>query len=165
MLNIAIVIKSLFLGLHLLLVPTETTKTYSYSYFYSYWAVGNKTSCAAAGFFVASESLVTSMYHTNIAFYFYCSIQPMRSKNDNYDQKTKKGDDDNRNTKTKTKTKMIKQGSEEASESSKFTLRVVQVPVCLVLFGHGFPCCYCSVVLFIFVNFKIGCFGKPFPFS
>ena len=102
MLNIAIVIKSLFLGLHLLLVPTETTETYSYSYLYSYWAVGNKTSCAAAGFFVASESLVTSMYHTDIAFYFYCSIQPMRSKNGNYDQKTKKGDDDNRNTKTKT---------------------------------------------------------------
>lgn len=115
MLNIAIVNKSLFLGLHLLLVPTETTETYSCSYLYSYWAVGNKTSCTAAGFFVVFESLVISMYHTDIAFYFYCSIQPMRSKNNNYDQKTKKGDDDNRNTKTKTN----KQGSEEASESSK----------------------------------------------
>jgi hypothetical protein len=117
MLNITIVINSLFLGLHLLLVPTEITETYSYSYSYSYWAVGNKASCTAAGFFIVFGSLVVSMYHTAIAFYFYCSIQPMRNKNNSYDQKTKNGDDDNRDTKTKKKTN--KQGSEEASESSK----------------------------------------------
>ena len=111
---------SLFLGLHLLLVPTGTTET---TETYSYWAVENNASCTAAGFFIVFGSLVVSMYHTAITFYFYYSIQPMRNNNNsNCDQKTKKCDDDNRNN-TKMKTKTNKRGSEgEASESSSSSI-------------------------------------------
>lgn len=79
MLNMALLVNSIFLGLHPLLAPKEDDG--------AYWAIGNSGTCTSVGFFLIFGSIMVSMYHTAVAFYFYFSVETIHR---NYNSKSKK---------------------------------------------------------------------------
>lgn len=81
MLNIALMVNSIFLALHPLLAPGDSEG--------AYWAIGNSGTCTTVGFFLIFGSLMVSMYHTAIAFYFYFSVENIQG---NYNSRSKKKD-------------------------------------------------------------------------
>ncbi|VEU35767.1 unnamed protein product [Pseudo-nitzschia multistriata] len=64
MLNIALVMNSIFLGMHPFLVDRNS----------GYSPAGTPASCTAMGFFLVFGSLAVSLYHTVAALYFYFSV-------------------------------------------------------------------------------------------
>jgi len=79
MLNISLMVNSIFLALHPLLAPKDESG--------AYWAIGNSGTCTTVGFFLVFGSLMVSMYHTAIGFYFYFSVDTIQS---NYNSRSKK---------------------------------------------------------------------------
>jgi hypothetical protein len=70
MLNISLMLNSIFLGLHPLLALKGGSG--------AYWAIGNSGTCTTVGFFLVFGSLMVSMYHTAIGFYFYFSVDTIQ---------------------------------------------------------------------------------------
>lgn len=91
MLNMALLINSIFLGLHPILSPSDSA---------GYWSVGNSGTCTTVGFFLVFGSIMVSLYHTAIAFYFYFSVATIQGNYNNRNQKKKKNESGRRVTRT-----------------------------------------------------------------
>eukprot|EP00536_Pseudo-nitzschia_multiseries_P000965 jgi/Psemu1/2177/gm1.2177_g len=123
LLNIALVINSIFLGLHPLLVDNSGSHS-------AYWAIGNSTTCSILGFFLTFGSLAVSMYHTALAFYFYFSIQTIYDEHKN--QNNNNNDDDDNDNSGKKDTESV---SSETSSEEKFCpgSEIMENVVCLLV--------------------------------
>ena len=107
MLNMALLINSIFLGLHPILSPSDSA---------GYWSVGNSGTCTTAGFFLVFGAIMVSLYHTAIAFYFYFSVAQIQGNYNNRNQKKKKNDSGRRVTRTSGSDSSAAESSTESSE-------------------------------------------------
>ena len=107
MLNIALLVNSIFFGLHPLLTPKDDPG--------AYWAIGNSGTCTTVGFFLIFGSLMVSMYHTAISFYFYFSVQTIQGFNR---RKSKKKKDTNSERQLKTTLRSDNSASDNSSAES-----------------------------------------------
>ncbi len=104
MLNIALLVNSIFLALHPFVIPSDSG---------GFWSAGNAGTCTMVGFFLVLGSTMVSLYHTAIAFYFYFSVETIQGNYNNRNQRRKKNsmnDTERRMTRTS--------GSESSDESS-----------------------------------------------
>ena len=113
MLNIALMANSFFLGLNPLLAPEMND--YDNTTNGAYWAIGNAASCTTVGFFLIFGSLMVSMYHTAIAFYFYFSVETIQG---NYKSKSKKKVKNERRLATTSRSESSAESSDESSDES-----------------------------------------------
>eukprot|EP00531_Pseudo-nitzschia_arenysensis_P004039 CAMPEP_0116146354 /NCGR_PEP_ID=MMETSP0329-20121206/17120_1 /TAXON_ID=697910 /ORGANISM="Pseudo-nitzschia arenysensis, Strain B593" /LENGTH=488 /DNA_ID=CAMNT_0003642097 /DNA_START=41 /DNA_END=1507 /DNA_ORIENTATION=+ len=104
MLNVSLLVNSIFLALHPILIPNDSGE---------FWSAGNAGTCTMVGFFLVFGSTMVSLYHTAIAFYFYFSVETIQGNYNNRNQRRKKNsmnDTERRMTRTS--------GSESSDESS-----------------------------------------------
>jgi len=118
MLNIALLVNSVFLGLHPLLAPKNVDGDNTNGG--AYWSIGNSASCTTVGFFLIFGSIMVSMYHTSIALYFYFSVETIQGDYNSRSRKKnkKKNDANNERRLTTTSGSDSAASAESSAESS-----------------------------------------------
>ena len=111
MLNIALLVNSIFLALHPILIPKDMGGS---------WSVGNSGTCTMVGFFLVFGSTMVSLYHTAIAFYFYFSVETIQGNYNNRNRKKKNNESERRMTRTSGSESSDQSSTESSGESSSY---------------------------------------------